>query len=88
MLHNKSDGAVPTDTVVHVLKAMSEMGAFSASIDNGALTIILEDIPDTYILSDYVPRKLLHVFSRKYSIPIHFFYNPEMMHSNKNKTIQ
>lgn len=88
MQHNQGDGAVPTDTVVHVLKTMSDMLKISVAFGDGTLTVIDGDVPDAYKLHDYVPRKLLHYFSRKYNVPIHFFYNPGMMHNNINNTVQ
>ena len=49
------------------------------SIDNAQITVMIKDgTVLAEVLPERVSRRTLHYLSRKFNIPIHHFYNPEM----------
>jgi len=76
-----SDASVRRDVVVKVLKA----SGVDVSIDGDKYTLAKEGVAiQTIVLPPHVGRRMLFRFQYKYQIPIHLFFNPEMMSSGKD----
>jgi hypothetical protein len=71
-------GEIDRDIVIGVLRAN---GVDVRGQDHGPanmLVIAKGELVEAQQLPKAVSRKMVHYFSRKYGIPIHHFYNPEM----------
>lgn len=75
-------GEVSRTQVVRVLKAEGSL-SFSLDGDVNALTYYKDGNPEVVILTDPVPRKMLHRLAHKFGIPIEYFYHPEMAGGSK-----
>lgn len=77
------DGSVNRDSVIHVLTAVDSI---STAVNGDRITVVKNGVPEVTFLPESVPRKMLHMFARKYGIEIAFFYNPSMVvHGNDSK---
>ncbi len=72
------DGSLPKSTIIAVLKAhgvsvypQAEDHAYTVITDGKETTLALR-------LGDAVSRKAVHGLQRKFGIPIHHFYNPQL----------
>jgi hypothetical protein len=77
------DGSVSRDCVIHVLTAVDSI---STVVNDDRITVVRNGVPEVTVLPESVPRKMLHMFARKYGIEIAYFYNPSMVvHGNDNR---
>lgn len=69
------DGDVERETVIRVLRACGVAVSQQVGID----LIILEkaDNIEVHRLDLAVSRRMLQRFSRRFGVPIHYFYNPD-----------
>ena len=79
------DGKVPRATVLEVLKA--------CGVDSSVPAVDIGEKPATklakggnphatlnvFALPEHLNRRMLQYLSRKYAVPIHYFYNPDMI---------
>lgn len=71
-------GEVDREIIIAVLRAN---GIDVHGQDEGPqdmLVIVKGDLIEAQQLPKRVSRKMVHYFSRKYNVPIHLFYNPQM----------
>ena len=72
-------GEVHRDVVVHVLER-HRVGVEISCINGSAeATLARNGVVVVYVLPDMVGRRMLHTLKRKFDIPIHHFYRPEMI---------
>jgi hypothetical protein len=80
-----SDTTVHRDTVIKVLRA----GGVDVSRDGDRFTLAKKDVAiQTYVLPLQVERKMLFRFQHRYQIPIHWFFNPEMIPGSTEGIVQ
>jgi len=66
-----------------------EKGGVDVSSDGDNFTLAKEGVPiQTYVLPHGVGRKMLFRFEHRYKIPIHWFFNPGMIPTGDEDTIQ
>ena len=72
-------GEVLRDTVVHVLERHG-VGVEISHLNGRAEAIPARNgVVVAYVLPGRVGRRMLHTLKRKFDIPIHHFYHPEMI---------
>lgn len=73
------DGAVVRDVVLAVLKA----SGVDVAIDDGRVKLAKGADPKStlrvLLLPELINRRTLHFLARSYAVPIHHFYNPQMV---------
>ena len=80
-----SDTQVHRDIVIKALKA----GDVDVSRDGDKFTLAKENVAiQTIVIPLWVERKMLFRFQYRYGIPIHWFFNPEMIPGAEEDTIQ
>jgi peptide deformylase len=64
----------------NVVKVLRAKGVFVALVDETTQTYTLEkgDFMETVVLTHVVGKQYLQYLKRKLSIPVHYFWNPEM----------
>lgn len=79
------DGKVPRATALEVLKACgvdSSVPTVNAG-DNAETKLAKGSNPgatlNVFALPDMLDRRMIQHLSRKYDVPIHYFYNPDMV---------
>jgi len=70
-------GEVPAKTVLEVLR--SHGVEISEPDQDGMVVLAKGDKLESRRVPPYASKKLLQYFSRQYEIPIHHFYNPDMV---------
>jgi hypothetical protein len=78
-----SDVSIDRDTVILVLKA----GGVSVSLAGDCCTLAKDATIETIVLPQRVERRMLFRFQYKYGVPIHWFFNPEMIPGAGSGTI-
>jgi hypothetical protein len=73
------DSIVPRKTVLEVLRA----NGVGVSMEGGKATLAKDDRLETIVLPQEVGMRLLQYLKRHYGVPIHQFYNPEMIPGRK-----
>jgi hypothetical protein len=68
------NGDVDRKIVIEVLRACGV--AISEQAGENSFILEKNDVIEVYNLDITVSRRMIHHFSRKFSIPIHYFYNP------------
>lgn len=74
------DGSIPTKTAVDVLRAHG-IGVCirQATDDSDEQTLMVKDlVVDAQTFPLAVNRRMVHRIARKFDIPIHYFYHPEL----------
>jgi hypothetical protein len=71
-------GEVDRETVIAVLRANQVDVHGQEDGPAGMLVIAKGELIEARQLPKSVSRKMVHYLSRKFSVPIHLFYNPEM----------
>ncbi|HUX65868.1 MAG TPA: hypothetical protein VMV31_00110 [Terriglobales bacterium] len=69
------EGVVGKQVAILVLRAS---GIDVAPTDGGMHEIASNDYSETIRLPECLDRKLVHHLSRKFKVPIHHFFNPQM----------
>jgi hypothetical protein len=68
--------------VVLALKASN----VEISIDGNKYTLAKVGVPiETLVLPQFIEKKMLRRFQYRYGVPIHWFFNPEMIPNQKVK---
>jgi hypothetical protein len=81
------DGSVDRSTVIDVLRRNgSEISVMADSPD--MFFIIKGDVFEIITIPPRCRRRLVHYFSRKFTTPIHHFYNPGMAPTLPDETVQ
>ena len=71
------NGDVSKAVVIAVLAASSGAFGFTVRIQENTVTVVKDGVPEVHVLPERVPRKLLQRFSKKFGIPIEFFFHPD-----------
>jgi hypothetical protein len=75
------NGDIDLDVVLRVLQACGV--AVSQQPEKDLFTFEKDDIIEVYELDPTVKRRMIQRFSRKFNIPIHYFYNPRQVPPGK-----
>lgn len=71
------DGKVSRVDVIRVLRSKDRL--FVAAEGDGPVVVSCDESSRTYPFPDRISRKTLHRLSLAYDIPIHLFFNPELI---------
>jgi len=48
-------------------------------VDDAAITVVCNGVPETYVLPDPIGRRMISRFVHKYKVRVEYFYHPEMI---------
>lgn len=74
---------VPLENVVLAIRGKG----LDVSIKNGLLYVVKNESPEKLDLPSKVGRKMLFRLGARYDIPMHWFWNPEMIPGAKPPTV-
>jgi hypothetical protein len=58
---------------------MAEGGLFTIRVSGHTVTLVRDGIPESTVLPEFVPRRMLLRLANKYSIPTEYFFHPAML---------
>ena len=69
------DGTVARAIVVLVLQSNCDVQQFTVRVDGNVVTLVKDGVPESHVLPERIPRKMLQRLAHKYGVPIDHFYH-------------